>query len=127
MNLIPRNSLFYDMFDLNNDLFKDSFMKSDIYKKDNIYNIEIDMPGIRKEDITMEVENGYLTVTVKKEDEQENREYLHKERYYGKMMRTFYIGEVDESMIHASFQDGILKISFEEEDKSKNKKQITID
>lgn len=129
MNLIPRNHLL-DVFDFGSDsFFKESdFMKADIYKKGENYVVEMDLPGIAKEDISMELDNGYLTIEAKKESSKEEKgEYLHKERFYGEMKRSFYVGEIKEEEIKASFENGMLKVSFPTLKPSNTKKQITID
>lgn len=130
MNLIPRNSFLNDVFDFGSDTFlkETDFMKSDIYKKEGNYVVEMDLPGIRKEDIKMELDNGYLTITAKKEScHDEKGDYIRKERFYGEMKRSFYIGDVEEDNIRASFENGTLKVTFKEEKVSNNKKQISID
>jgi HSP20 family molecular chaperone IbpA len=89
-------------------------MKSDIYEKDNSYVIEMDMPGAKKEDLTLDLEKGYLTVSFEsKKDEKcdESKKYIHRERHsYTSCSRQFYVGDVEEENITAAFKDGILTI-----------------
>lgn len=130
MDLIPRNSFFEDAMDLMNDsLFKErNFMKTDMYEKDGAYILEMDMPGLKKEDIHMEFNNGYLTVEAEKESHKEEKgKYLRQERFYGSMKRSFYVGDVNEENIKASFENGTLKVSFPKQDSSSSRKQISID
>ncbi len=131
MDLVPRKSFFRDIFD---DLFEAplvkavDIMKSDIYEHNNHYVIEIDIPGFKKEDISIDYDKGYLTITAKKEEKiDEHKNYIRKERFYGQYKRSFYIGDVDESKIDAKFEDGILKVIFPKEQlESPDKKKITI-
>ena len=109
----------------------DKLMKCDIYEEGNNYIIEMDVPGFKKEDINMELEDGYLKISVEKKDDQEdnNKKYVRRERHsYTKCQREFYIGNVGEEEIKAKFNDGILKISVpKEEDKKETKKIINIE
>lgn len=120
---------FFDDFDSPRKL--DKLMKCDIYEEDNNYIIEMDVPGFKKEDINMELDDGYLNISVEKKfDKEENeKKYVRRERHsYTKCERKFYVGNVSENDIKAKFNDGILKISVpKEEDKKENKKIINIE
>ena len=109
----------------------DKLMKCDIYEEGNNYIIEMDVPGFKKEDINMELEDGYLKISVEKKDDQEDndKKYVRRERHsYTKCQREFYIGNISEELIKAKFNDGILKISVpKEEDKKETKKIINIE
>ena len=111
MSLIPRNFYLDDIF---NDFSSNQTnnMKCDIYEKDGNYHIEIDIPGFDKNEISVECENGYLTITAEKneENEDENKNYIRRERTYGKYQRSFYLGDVDEDAMKAEFKHGRLKI-----------------
>ncbi len=94
-----------------------SIMKTDIKELDNSYQLAIDLPGYRKEDISAEVKDGYLTVSATKsesdDEKSENGRYLRRERYFGSCSRSFYIGEdITENDIKAKFDNGILTLSF---------------
>ena len=130
MMMIPRRNHF-DLFD---EMFRDPFfegteskvMKTDIKEKKDKYLIDIDLPGYEKEDIKMEISDGYLTVhaSVNKEvdDEKEKGKYVRKERYVGECSRSFYVGEnVKEEEIKAKFKNGTLTI---EVPKKENKKEL---
>jgi HSP20 family protein len=103
-------------------------MKCDIYEKDNVYYIEADIPGYNKEDIKIEFNKGNLIITASKDSEEEenDKNYLRRERYYGKYQRSFYLGEVDEENSEASFTNGILKISVPKKLEEETKKYIEI-
>ena len=99
----------------NNDvLFKENiFMRSDIYESGNKYVIDIDLPGLKKDDIKVNYSNGYITVdATKKDDKRKNFKYLHKERFVGKVKRSFYIGKKNDKNIKVNYNEGILNISF---------------
>lgn len=146
MKLVPRNnnlgfSLFDNMFD---DMFRDPFfansglttklMKTDIQEKDNNYILDMDLPGYDKSDIKAQLKDGYLTITAQKntskEDKDEKGNYIRRERYCGKCSRSFYVGEgLKEEDIRASFNNGILELTFPKEvgKKQEDIKYITID
>ncbi len=129
MNLIPRSFFFDDDFE---DFFLTSRgrndMKCDIYEKDGLYHIEMDIPGFDKEDINVESKDGYLTVKVKKTNEvnEENKNYIRKERSYGEYSRTFNLGDADADNVEAKFEKGILLITVPKKDESLTKKTIEI-
>lgn len=131
MKLVTRNDLFDNALRLFDDsIFNNSnIMKSDIYEKDNNYVMEMDIPGFNKEDINIDFDDGYLTISAtKEENKEENNNYIKKERYYGEYKRSFYIGNIDESNIKANYNNGTLNITFpKDEIKKDTKKQITID
>lgn len=125
--MLPSRIFFDDVFD---DMKIDDKMKCDIYEKDNIYNVEVDIPGISKEDIEIEFNRGTLTITAesKKEEVDNSKKYLHRERkIYGKLQRSFYLGDVDEENIKANFNNGILKIEVPKQLEENNKRLINID
>ena len=130
MKLIPRNDFFDNALDIfDSSFFNNNIMKSDIYEKDGNYIIEMDLPGFKKDEINISLDNKYLVISASKnEEKEENDKYIRKERYYGEYKRSFYIGEVEENSVKASYNDGILKVSFPKQEAEKNnKKQISID
>lgn len=103
------------------------YMKTDIREDKKEYIMEIDMPGLNKDDITINYENGYLTIKATKNIESKIDNYVRRERFYGEVKRSFYIGEKKETDIKASYQNGILTISFpKEETLHKESQNITI-
>ena len=93
-----------------------NIMKTDVRETDNSYELDIDLPGFKKEDINVQLDNGYLTIaaskSLEKEDEHEKSHYIRQERYTGSMSRSFYVGnDVKQEEIHAKYEDGILKLA----------------
>lgn len=126
--MTPRRNFGFDLFD---EMFKDPFfsrmdrqtamMKTDIKEKDGDYLMEIDLPGFAKEDINAELQNGYMTITAKKDESKDTKDedgnYIHRERYTGSCSRSFYVGEgITEEDIKASFKDGILRLAIPKEE-----------
>lgn len=102
------------------------YMKTDIREYQNKYIMEIDIPGIKKEDIQINYENGYLTIKVSKTVTLKPEVYIRRERFYGEVKRSFYIGDKKETDIKASYESGILTISFPKEDTPKKPTQNII-
>ena len=95
-------------------------MKTDIRETDSFYKFSIDLPGFKKEDVSAELKDGYLTVTAVKshQDEEKNEEgkLIRQERYSGNVSRSFYVGEnLEEKDIHAKFENGTLTLTFPKE------------
>lgn len=93
-----------------------SVMKTDVREHDKGYELDIDLPGYKKEDVTAELKDGYLTISAETKSENDENEkdkkYIRRERYYGTCRRSFYVGEdITQEDIKAKFEDGILKIS----------------
>ena len=116
MNVVLRknNNLFDNWFD---DMFtvgKKEYMRSDVKELDNEYEFKIDMPGYKKENIKVSLNEGYLTVEADnavEKNEEKKEKYLHKERFYGHVCRTYYVGEdINEEGITAKFTDGVLEL-----------------
>lgn len=109
-------------------------MRTDVRETENSYELDVDLPGFKKEEIQVELEDGYLTISAskgmeKKEDEK-NSKYIRQERYSGSCSRSFYVGDnVTEQDIAAKFEDGILKLSIPKKDVSatETKKYISIE
>ena len=100
-------------------------MKTDVKETDNSYEVDIDLPGFKKDEIEAKLENGYLTISAakgldKEEKEEKDGKYIRKERYSGAMSRSFYVGdELKQEDIKAKYQDGILKLSVPKEEPKK--------
>ncbi len=129
MMLIPRKN----DFDVWEDFFSDPFfdrhdnkmMKTDIKEHKDCYELEVDLPGFEKDDIKVNVDNGYLTIHAKNvtnNDEKEHVKYVRRERYFGECSRSFYVGDnIETDDIKAKFKNGILDIEIP---KKEDKKEI---
>ncbi len=113
-----------------------NIMKTDIKETDNSYELEMDLPGFKKDEIQLSLENGYLTVSAvkgldKDETEKKTGKYIRRERYAGACERSFYVGEdVTEEDIKAEFKHGILKLCIPKKEPAKqieDKKYIAIE
>lgn len=110
-------------------------MRTDIKESDTGYELSIDLPGCKKEDISAEIKDGYLRVSASREAESEEKDeqgtFIRKERFSGKTSRNFYVGDdISEDDIKAKFEDGVLRINVpkkEEKPVVEEKKSITID
>ena len=141
--LVPRiwsDNLFDDWFefpqwpDMDKKLYgkhADRLMKTDVHDHDDHFDVAIDLPGFKKDEIKLELNSGYLTVSVSKTHEQENKgKAIRKERYSGSMQRSFYVGEqITEEDVKAKYEDGVLKLEIpkKEEKKIPEKKTIMIE
>ena len=91
-----------------------SLMNTDVKETKEGYELDIDLPGYKKEDVKAELKNGYLTISAATNSTKENKEekYLRRERFYGSCSRSFYVGDdIAPKDVSAKFEDGILKIT----------------
>lgn len=91
-------------------------MRTDIKENEDGYELDIDLPGYKKENVKAELKNGYLTINAETSQDNgqknENGRYIRRERYFGTCSRSFYVGEdITQDDIKARFEDGILKVS----------------
>lgn len=98
-----------------------NMMKTDVRETDDSYELDIDLPGFKKDEITAKLEDGYLTVSASKgldKDKQDQKgNYIRRERYAGAMSRSFYIGDsITQDEIKAKFENGILQLSIPKKD-----------
>ena len=136
MMLMPKvfdDDFFRDDFFRGKDKMNFQLMKTDIREDEKGYLLEVDLPGYKKEDIKIDVTDGYLTIHAKTTDEvneDEKGKYVRRERFMGECTRSFYVGDdVKEDEIKASFKNGILKLEVPKinpEEKQSEKKYIEI-
>ena len=125
-------NLFDEFF---NDAFDDSFfsgknplygrhpknlMKTDIKEHKNCYKIAVDLPGFKKDEIKVDLKDGYLTVSAAKgldKDEEDKGRFIRRERYAGACSRSFYVGDVTNDEIKCKFEFGVLTITLPKRDK----------
>ena len=93
-----------------------NLMKTDVRELDGSYELDVDLPGFKKDEVNVELKNGYLTIQaakgLDKEEQDKKGKYIRQERYAGACSRSFYVGEhVEPEDIRAKFENGILQIS----------------
>ena len=99
-----------------------NMMKTDVKETENGYEVSIDLPGFKKDEVKIHLDHGYLNIAaakgLDKDEEDKKGKYIRRERYAGSMSRSFYVGEgVKQSDIHAKYEDGILKLDIPKQDK----------
>ncbi|MDD4000749.1 MAG: Hsp20/alpha crystallin family protein [Bacilli bacterium] len=106
-----------------------NLMKTDIKKIDDSYQIDIELPGFNKEDIKIDLEDGYLTIFAKREQDnsEEGKTIVRTERYYGEYSRSYYVGNLALDEVTAKYNNGILTVLVPTEGKAESKKYITIE
>ncbi|MBR6395405.1 MAG: Hsp20/alpha crystallin family protein [Lachnospiraceae bacterium] len=111
-----------------------NMMKTDVHEHDNAYEMDIDLPGFKKEEIDLSLDNGYLIVSAAKGIDKESKDnkgkLIRQERYSGSMQRSFYIGDnVTEEEIKAKFENGVLRLNIPKKEAKKvpEKKLIAIE
>ena len=138
--------LFYEMMDFP---FEDDFfgkrnplygkkaknmMKTDVKEHETGYEVDIDLPGFKKDELNLDLTDGYLTISASKgldkDEEDKKGKYIRKERYAGSMSRSFYVGDgITEDDIKAKYENGILKLSIPKKEAKavEQKKHIAIE
>lgn len=114
-----------------------NMMKTDVQEHDDYYEVDIDLPGFRKEELSLELKDGYLVISAAKgldrdEKEKETGRFVRRERYAGSMSRSFYVGDdVKQEDIRARYESGVLKLSIPKVEAKKpeveEKKYISIE
>ena len=92
-----------------------AIMKTDVRETDNSYEVDIDLPGFKKDEVNVQLEDGYLTVSaakgLDKDEEDKKGRYIRQERYAGSLSRSFYVGEdVEPQDVKAKYENGVLKL-----------------
>ena len=101
-----------------------NLMKTDVKETEKGYEVDMDLPGFKKDEIQMELNDGVLTISaakgLDKDEEDKKGNYIRKERYAGSMSRSFYVGEgVTQEDIHAKYEHGVLKLSIPKKEEQK--------
>ena len=111
-----------------------NMMKTDVKETDKGYEVAIDLPGFKKDELHLELNDGYLTISAEKgldkDEKDKNDKYIRRERYAGSMSRTFYVGDgMKEEDIHAKYENGILSLEIPKETEKKvpEKRYIAIE
>lgn len=132
-NMITRNDpfglidpFFDEFFTSESNSHLNQIMRTDIIDEGDHYEFNIEVPAIKKEDIKLLLEDGYLTVEATQEDvkeEDEEEKYVRRERYYGSYKRSFYVGEdVTNEDIKATLEDGVLTLDINKKEPEKEEK-----
>ena len=112
-----------------------NMMKTDVKETEHGYEVAIDLPGFKKDEVKAELKDGYLTISaargLDKDEQDKNGTYIRRERYAGNMSRSFYVGEdITETDIHAKFENGILMLDVPKKEEKKpvdEKRYVTIE
>ena len=115
------NTTISTLTDLFDNFFNDDFtaafngsndIKADVRETNEAYLVEAELPGVNKDDLRLDYDNNYLTISAMKNETFEDRQdnYLRQERHYGQIARSFYFDNVDKNQIQARFQNGVLDI-----------------
>lgn len=121
------DDFFNDAWPLGRNLMNDTF-KVDVKESDGAYTIEAEMPGIKKEEIKISLNDERLNICVQRGEEvnEEKDNYIHRERRYSSMQRAIYLADAFEEGIDAKLKDGVLKITIPKKAKPDTSKQIEI-
>lgn len=107
-----------------------NLMKTDVRETENAYEVDIDLPGFKKDEICVDLKDGYLTISAAKgldKDEKDKKgRYIRQERYVGACSRSFYVGDVEPKDISAKYEDGILKLFMLKQDRKELPKSSAI-
>ena len=108
-----------------------NLMKTDVRETENTYELDIDLPGFKKDEISIDLKDGYLSISAAKgldrDQEDKKGKYIRQERYAGACSRSFFVGEgVEPKDVSAKFEDGILKISLPKQVKKELPRNSTI-
>ena len=92
-----------------------NLMKTDVRETENSYELDVDLPGFKKDEVNVDLKDGYLTISaakgVDKDQQDKAGKYIRQERYAGACSRSFYVGDVESKDISAKYEDGILKLT----------------
>ena len=106
-------------------------MKTDVRETGNTYEVDIDLPGFKKDEISVDLKDGCLTVSASKsldKDEKDNDgRYIRQERYAGACSRSFYVGDVRPDQVSAKYEDGILRLSMPKQEQKQLPNDTSID
>ena len=107
-----------------------NMMKTDVRETDTTYEVDVDLPGFKKEDINVNYENGYLTISTSKgldkDEKDKDGHYIRQERYVGNMTRSFYLGDIPKEDIKAKYEGGVLRLSVPNSDMKQIENTSTI-
>lgn len=115
----------------------ENMMKTDVQEHDDYYEVDVELPGFKKDELSLELQDGYLIISAAKsldkdEEEKKTGKFVRRERYAGSMSRSFYVGEdIKQEDIHAKYENGVLKLAIPKMEEKKpqveEKKYIAIE
>lgn len=124
-----RDSLFDNIF-FPYEHKENNMMKTDVKENENDYELQVEVPGVNKENISIDYENGYVTIAAKtnksKDEKDKEGNYIRRERYSGSYSRSYYVGDVDRESIKAKLDNGVLSIIVPKAKAEEQKKAIAI-
>ena len=108
-----------------------NLMKTDVRETENSYELDIDLPGFKKDEVSVDLKDGYLTISaskgVDKDETDKKGKYIRQERYAGACSRSFFVGEgIEPRDVSAKFEDGILRVSLPKQVKKELPRTSTI-
>ena len=107
-----------------------NLMTTDVKELDHGYLLDVELPGFKKDEIEIQLQDGYLTISankqIEKEEKKEKGRYIRQERYGGQCSRSFYVGDIRPEDIQAKYEDGVLRVQIPREEESKLQKQSRI-
>ena len=107
-----------------------NLMKTDVRETEDTYEVDVDLPGFKKDELSVELKDGYLTISAAKgldKDEQDKKgKYIRQERSAGACSRSFYVGDVKPAEVSAKYEDGILKLTMPKQVKREQPKSSSI-
>lgn len=128
------DSLEKEFFGTHNPLYgkhAKNLMKTDVKDVNDHYEVAVDLPGFQKDEVNVELENGYLTISaakgLDKDQKDDEGHYIRQERYSGSCSRSFYVGDIQPEDIYAKYEDGILKLTLPKADQKAIEHQNRID
>lgn len=107
-----------------------NLMKTDVRETETTYEVDVDLPGFKKDEISVDLKDGYLTISaakgLDKDEKDKEGKFIRQERYAGSCSRSFYVGDLEPEDVSAKYEDGILKLSMPKRDKKELPKSSTI-
>ena len=138
-NAMLRTNGFDDFYNMIDDFFSNSpstkrnlindTFKIDVKENEQAFSIEAELPGIKREDISIELHDGVLSIAVQHDEKKEEKTdlYIHRERRFGSMQRSIRLGEINESEVSAKFEDGVLNIKVPKAQNQEIRRKIEIE
>ena len=125
--MIPMRSIRHPMYGKN----AKNLMKTDVRETDDTYELDVDLPGYKKDEVQLDLKDGYLTISaakgLDKDQEDKKGKYIRQERYAGACSRSFFVGEgIEPRDVSAKFEDGILRVSLPKQVKKELPRTSTI-